>query len=107
MLRLNAGGMPALFQHSRVIDDPGLDGLSLAQGTNDVLSGLAPDVAIAPWAFPDEVKKAIVEPTRFPRLRAGTCRDRLDALAIAIRENAESVGGKGFLLLDTRQVSTD
>ena len=86
VLSLHSHRMLALFEEAGVIDNPGFHGLALRHGGKGVPGSLPAHLPVAPAGVDGEVQQSLVHRVRLAGVRAGTGRNRLDALALPVPE---------------------
>jgi hypothetical protein len=106
-LPLDADGVLALLEESRVVDGPDGHGVLLLRSLNCVARGRTSHFSVAPGRFANEVEESIMAALHVLRLAERSGCDGLDALPLALAQDAESVGHEGLALLGSSQVLTD
>ena len=99
VLALHADRTGPLLEEACVVDDPGRHLLSpRAQRRESVPCDHPPHGVVVPARPREEVEELVVRVLRFRLVAARARRDRLDALALPLAEDAEGVHGEGFPL---------
>jgi hypothetical protein len=113
VLPLHAHRVLSLLGKPGVVDDPCRNGLLFLERLDDVPRGLPPHAEVIPRTEPKEIQEPCLHPlARRPRTllleaaRRASC-DRLDALALALAEDALRVQRERLLLLAPGKVLTD
>ena len=116
VLALHAHRVLPLLRKARVVDDPGRDRLLLLQFLDDVPRSLPPHASVVPRAVPEEVEEPSLHalaqhPGLYRRVLVVASRrarrDGLDALALAVSQDAVRVQRERLLLLASRKVTPD
>jgi hypothetical protein len=106
-LALDPDRLFALLEKAGVVDDPRRDGLPLLDLFDGVAGGFEPNGTVIPNAATQKVQQLAVDVVNLFGVRAGTGRDRLGTLALAVPQNPAGVHGEGFPLPRVLQVSVD
>src|SRR5437870_2376243 len=94
VLSLHSDRVLALLGEAGVVEDPRVDWISCHHLRDGVAGGESTHVAIAPVRIGEEVKQSLVSGVGQAGIGAGPRRDRLDALALAVAEQAKGIGRK-------------
>jgi hypothetical protein len=84
----------ALLEPSAVVDDPRIDRRTSGHLGEGIVGGDPPNVAIAPLHIGQEMQEPLMCGVGRLGISTSASGDRLDALALAIPEQSQGIGGK-------------